>query len=223
MSLISYTLPCHKRESDLLACLPSVIVAANAAPPVEIVVVDYGCSEPLAPKLWYFARTLSEGVSLRTVRCEAQFYHMAHARNVAIRHAAGQIIVAFLADQTIQPGFFKYVREQMTPGRFLKWEETYIFHRQDIFAAGGFDQRFEFYGPEGKEAADRLQRRGLEQIDIMRSDLVSQVRTPNSEKLRNYRLPLSKREMHDQGMVYWRDNQVNGVTVANPDGWGSIA
>src|SRR5262245_58509676 len=78
---ISYTLPCHRREADLFTVLPSIIAAANASPPVEIVIVDYGNPEVLAPRVWPWLRECREGVSLVVPRIERDFFHMAHARN----------------------------------------------------------------------------------------------------------------------------------------------
>jgi hypothetical protein len=217
MSLISYTLPCHKRAADLMAVWPSVIAAAVQASPVEIVVVDYG------NPLWLELGPGAKGVTLRTVRCEAESFHMAHARNVGIQAARGDIIVAFLADQIISQTFFDDVRSALQPGTFLKWRETFAFWRDDIVAAGGFDERFEFYGPEGKELADRLERRGLRALPFPASCGISQIRTPNAEKVRHYRLKLSKVEMHERGMAIWRDTQARAVTVANEgQPWGQV-
>jgi hypothetical protein len=219
-SLVSYTLPCHKREADLMTVLPSVIAAANHAPPVEIVIVDYGCEPPLVPLVWPILSECDEGVSIRTKRVEAQHFHMAQARNIGIREARGQIVVAFLADQVVDREFFADVRQVLGPGMFLKWQETFAFHREDILAARGFDERFEFYGPEGKELADRLVRRGLTATGFPAGS-VTQIRTPNPEKTKHYRLPLSKREMHERGMAIWRENIQHGVTVANQGAeWG---
>jgi hypothetical protein len=216
VTLVSYTLPCHKREADLLAVLPTVVAAAIAAPPVEIVVVDYGCASPLR------AFPAVDGVAFRLVRVEAEYFHMAHARNVGIRSASGDIVVAFLADQTVTRSFFADVRRVLQPRTFLKWEETFAFNRDEVIAAGGFDERFELYGPEGKELTDRLLRGGLQVRDFA-PDTVSQIRTTNVEKVRNYRVKLTKSEMHHQGMAYWRDNQARGVTVANEGlEWGAL-
>jgi hypothetical protein len=215
--LVSYTLPCHKREADLLACLPSVITAALASPPVEIVVVDYGC----VPHLTAYQDSLWPDGLLRVVRVEAEHFHMAHARNVGIRQATGDVVVAFLADQVLQPSFFADVRALTKAGTYLKWHETFVFNRQEILDAGGFDERFELYGPEGKELHDRLQRRGLHAHRL--GSVVSQLRTSEVDKVRNYRLKASKHEMHHVGMAYWRDNQERGVTVANAGAeWGAV-
>lgn len=222
--LVSYTLPCHKREADLLTTLPSVIAAANAAPPVEIVVVDYGHPGTLVKAIWGLLPSCAEGVSLRTIRVEAEHFHMARARNVGIQRAQGQIIVAFLADQFVGLDFFKELRAALQPGTFLKWIETFAFWRDDIRAVCGFDERCEFYGPEGKELADRLQRHGVHVVKFPASCGIDQIKTPDSKKLQHYRLPLSKQEMHARGMDVWQENRINEVTVANQGKeWGQIA
>lgn len=210
--LISYTVPCHKRVDDLSAVWPSLLEAARACRPVEIVVVDYGNEPPMDDVL----------ADVRK-RVDATHFHMAHARNVGIRAASGDLIVAFLADQIVSPDFFHVVRELLKPGVFLKWFETFVFHRQDILDAGGFDERFEFYGPEGKELTDRLQRRGLRAVQIP-DRIVSQIPTPNADKVKHYREKLSKREMHLRGMEIWNENKAAGLTVANQGReWGACA
>ena len=203
--LVSYTLPCHKRESDLLKVLPSVIAAAEKAPPVEIIVVDYGNPEPLQ---------LPEGV--RVVRVERQHFHMAHARNVGIKAATGEIIVAFLADIAVRGDFFSRVREALTyhANMFLKQWEIFAFRREQILEAGGFDERFEFYGPEGKELVERLGRRGHYPVGFHRG-LISQIPTPDDMKVQHYRLHMSKHEMHQVGMSIWRANTKEQLMVAN--------
>lgn len=223
-NLVSYTLPCHKRDADLLATLPSVIAAANAHPPVEILIVDYGHPGTLVKAVWGFLKHCGEGVTLRTVRVEREFFHMAHARNVGIKRAAGNIVVAFLADQFVGPQFFAELRTHLKPGTFLKWIETFAFWKDDIWAAGGFDERMEYYGPEGKELSDRLQRRGLHVVKFPASCGIDQIKTPDSKKLAHYREPLSKQAMHERGMAVWRENQHNAVTVANQGrDWGLVA
>jgi len=139
--------------------------------------------------------------------------------------AAGSIIVAFLADILIDTAFFPVVRQRVVPGVVLKWFEIFALTRQDILAAGGFDERFEFYGPEGKELTERLERRGCA-VETFAGTMLDQIQTKYYDKVRHYRNPftdrsrLTRREMHHLGMDIWRQNTAAHVTVANPDGWG---
>lgn len=211
MRLISYSVPCHKRVEDLFATQHSVLVATTEYPNVEVIHVDYGNT----PSLWTYDWA-------KAVRVEADYFHMAHARNVGIKAATGDIIVAFLADQIVAPDFFSVIREQLEPGTFLKWFETFVFWREDILAAGGFDERFEFYGPEGKELTDRLQRRGLKVKPIPKR-IVSQIPTPDAKKVQHYREKLTKHQMHARGMAIWRENQAANLLVANQGvNWGAV-
>lgn len=190
--MISYTLPCHKRQEDLSLALQSVLLAQNTFDgEVEIVVADYGNPVPLMLPF-----------SVNRIVVPAPYFHMAHARNVGIRAAKGEIICAFVADQLLAPEFFTVVNGLLHPGSFLVWQETYVFYRNDILATGGFDERFELYGPEGKELAERLERRGLHKIKLPKN-LVAQLPTGYKSKLTNYAQPLSRREMHHIGMDVW--------------------
>lgn len=221
--LISYTVPCHKRETDLRRTLPSVIVAANAAPPVEIVIVDYGHPTPLTSVVWDHLGQCGAQVSMRVVRSEQLYFHMAHARNIGLRAALGRYVVLFLADQLLGPGFFPYVRERLRDrvDALLYWQETFAGHTDAIRAVGGFDERFEFYGPEGKELLDRWRRNGGVVEAFPRRRLIDQYPTPDVEKVRHYREPLSKCAMHARGMAIWQDNQARGVRIANEgQAWG---
>lgn len=217
MTLVSYTVPCHKRDEDLHAVLPSVLHAAAVGGPVEVTVVNYNSIPSLVLDNYW----VPDNASLTMSHVEADYFHMAHARNVGIKAATGDIIVAFLADQIISPDFFSVIREQLEPGTFLKWFETFVFWREDILAAGGFDERFEFYGPEGKELTDRLQRRGLKVKPIPKR-IVSQIPTPDAKKVQHYREKLTKHQMHARGMAIWRENQANNLLVANQGiEWGA--
>ena len=221
--LVSYTVPCHKRVTDLVTTLPSVMKAASAHPPVELVIVDYGNESSLTPLISHMIDEYETSASVVVRWVSRDYFHMAHARNVGIKSANGNLIVAFLADQMVSLDFFKVIREQMAAGYFMKWFETFVFNRQEILDAGGFDERFEFYGPEGKELTDRLQRRGLKVIPVPRR-VVSQIPTPDHLKVQNYREKLTKHQMHNIGMEIWKANQAEGLTVANQGReWGACA
>jgi hypothetical protein len=209
--MISYTMPCHKRQSDLDKALDALRTAIIRSPEhVEIVVADYGNSVSL---------TLSMGV--RRVLVTAPYYHMAHARNVGIRAARGNIVCAFVADQIVAPKFFSAIWNHLRPGTFLTWEETFVCYRDDLIAAGGFDERFELYGPEGKELTERLQRRGLYRLKIPKDSVVTQLPTSYKDKISNYAQKFTRREMHHIGMDTWAE--CSGQLVANAGKpWGGL-
>ena len=99
------------------------------------------------------------------------------------------------------------------------WNSLLVIHKEEFIDAGGFDERFEFYGPEDKEMVERLHRRGGKCGQYSRS-LISAIYTPNEKKIAGYRLKIGKREMHKRMMKYFMENRENKLLVANPDGWG---
>ena len=63
--LISICAPCHNRTYDLKKVLPTWIEAANASPPVEMVVLDYNSPDDLQSYMEEMKKVpLAEGNSL---------------------------------------------------------------------------------------------------------------------------------------------------------------
>jgi hypothetical protein len=228
--LISWCLPCHKRHADLFTTLPLVIAAANASPPVEIVIVDYGDQKPLG---WKVRELLGqhalrhENGCMVVVNRTYPYFHMAHARNVSIRSATGEVVVIASADIIPAVGLFAELRRRFarSGSRLLRpsngtYEGVIACYRDELVAAGGFDERIEFYGPEDKELSDRLDRRHVTQSEYP-SSMLAIIPTPEDVKVSHYRETRSKQSMHKHGMVAWRDNEARGVLVANEgQSWG---
>jgi hypothetical protein len=95
-----------------------------------------------------------------------------------------------------------------------------VVERQALIDAGGYDERFEFYGPEDEELNERLVRRGLVAQEI--PGMLSVIRTPNSQKTANYRVKMSKREMVVEMHKILDENRANHLMVANRGSeWGA--
>lgn len=221
--LISYCLPAHKRTDDLLAVMPSVVIAANQSPPVEIVIVDYGKQPPLAPLLKDFRKSLLPENKLKIkVYRKRKYYHMALARNLAIRAATGEYAVTTSTDVIPVPGFFSSVRKSLseTGAAYLRSLNDFcigiiVCSRKELVAVGGYDERFEFYGPEDKDLLRRLARKGVKVEYYDLHNLISLIPTPDDMKVANYRLKLSKREMSARGKEILLQNDAVGLIVAN--------
>jgi hypothetical protein len=221
--LISYVVPCHKREADLLACLPYVHAAAAASPPVEILVVDYGNPEPLV---------IPDVVTV--VDRKHPHFHLARSRNVGIRASTGDFVIGSNADVAPSAAFFSAIRSKLTPGIVWLSPEglnphgrgaypwATVCERGELIAAGGYDERIEFYGRDDKDLWARLKRRGAPHVEWCPSDhILKMLRTSNAAKVANYRLLLSKAKMMSIAKKVMLQNLQEGRLTAN-DGkrWG---
>jgi hypothetical protein len=93
-------------------------------------------------------------------------------------------------------------------------EGVVVLPKEEFISAGGYDERFEFYSPEDKDLYHRLIRRGLKPL-VLRWKYLSAIYTPDTEKTKNYRLPLSKREMAKRMAPIYHENMEKYTLVAN--------
>jgi predicted glycosyltransferase involved in capsule biosynthesis len=91
--------------------------------------------------------------------------------------------------------------------------------REEFIDAGGFDERFEYYGKEDKDMILRLQRRG-KKFAHSPLGLVEAIYTPKAEKYRNIRSGHSRRWVETYSKSIYEENIANEVLVTNKDGWG---
>jgi hypothetical protein len=226
--VISYCVPCSRRVGNLVQSLPAIVVAANVSPPVEIMVLDYANESPLDPVLDEARGWLVAGNTL-VVPCYRgrPYYHMAHARNLAAKLSTGEYLIQVNTDTRPTAGYFEMIRARleetgavwMEPHRRLKG--IIVIRRDEFLAAGGYDERFEFYGSEDAELRKRLWRRGSARSKYP-DGYLEETYTPDEVKVLNYRLPLSKREMHRLGMLVYDENNERGLLVANEGlDWGA--
>lgn len=221
--VISYCIPIKNRLHDLKKSMVKVVAAARKSPPVEIVILDYDSDDGLKE----YVKTLpclENGNSIVYIKHpNHKYYHMAHARNLSMLAGSGEYLVGANADNLLSEYFFQVIRALIADGAIWMTPSSFtsllICQKKEFIDAGGFDERFEFYGPEDKEIVERLERRGKKHKRYSRS-LIPAIRTRISEKKKNYRLKLSRKQMHDMMMKYLLENRANNVLVANPDGWG---
>lgn len=220
--LISYCVPCHKRFEDLALSWPTAKAAAKQSPPVELVLVDYANEALIDGDTW---DSQDETPTCTVVYRGRSYYHMAHARNLSICAATGDYVMIGSADFILSPRIFEHIRMVLrkTAAIWLqpaRLKGAIVCDRLALVDAGGYDERFEFYGPEDKELAGRLTRRyGAPQT--YDADLLSVIPTPDALKIQGYRLPLTKREMHEHGLPVLRESERGSVFEANKGyGWG---
>lgn len=226
---ISYTIPVHKRTQDFIASLPDVVLAANASPPVQIIVVDYGEQPPLEPLIAPHRNQLIAPSYFTVVEYrKRQHYHMGHARNLSIRAAEGAYTVISSADVYPRPHFFSTVRQQLLSSQadYLRsMTNGYIgvvTVRTDLLVAtGGFDERFECWGREDKDLLGRFIRRGMSVSYYDLDDLIILNVTPPGVRRKNYRL--GEHACKKLRNAVYEENLRNQVLTVN-DGvaWGSL-
>jgi len=229
--MFSWTIPCHKRLPQLLQSLPGLVAAANADPPVEIVIVDYGDQPALEPELLPILANLSpENRALTVFYRGRPYYHAGHARNLSIRASTGDYVIISSTEITPAVGYFRHLREQLAAAnaKWLACDSRYVgvlvIDRLELIAAGGYDERFEFYGGDDKDLRERLRRRRLPEGYYCGEDWLTMTRTYNADKVRNYRLPLTKTAMMMAGSAIFKENREQGVLVANEGlDWGKLS
>jgi hypothetical protein len=200
--------------------------AADASPPVEIAVLDFNSRESLADWINGLAWEPRNGNILTFSRYEGhRHYHMALAYNMAVRRSHGEWVAVMGTDAMLAEGYVIALRELIAKGvdfvRSRSYRGIIAISRDEFIAAGGYDERFEFYMGEDKELEARLRRRGLK-LGLLPNGLVGVRRTPERLKLENYASTLTKREMMEFGARIRKANAKAGLLVANEGmEWGA--
>lgn len=221
--LISLCTPVMNRTSDLKKAMHARILAARASPPVEFVILDYNSRDDLAE--YVTTLELPEGITLTYRKYTGRdHYHQAHAYNLAVLAGSGEYFSLMGADTYPLGEYFDVVRD--LAGRGYIWMEDARYkgaiacQKAEFVSAGGFDERFEFYGPEDRDLAVRLAFRGAKKSTLPRG-LIGNFPTADAKKMENYRVQMPKLYSSREMRVYFEDNVKRRVTTANPEGWGS--
>jgi glycosyltransferase involved in cell wall biosynthesis len=215
--LISLCIPCMNRLHDLKKTLPLTLIAAQASPPAEVVVLDYNSSDGLNE----YAQDKPITFASYTGR---EHYHMAHAYNLAAKSSKGDYIVIMGADAVLSHQYVVALRWLIEQGCVWMRARHYCgivcIQRAEFLAMGGYDERFQYYMGEDKELESRLKRREAK-FGLVPDGLVSVIRTPARQKLVNFGSELTKREMMTMGAQLRKEINRADAIVANEDGeWG---
>lgn len=214
------------RTHYLKEVLPLSIEAANMSPPIEFVIVNYDSPDDLDEYIKTVPDMLKNGNYLTYVKVEDKpNFHMAHARNVAIKSSTGDYVIISGTEIGFKPEFFPYIREKLNTGlTYLnpaRWGALIVCERNLAIEMGGFDERFEMYGPEDKDFCARVYRRGIP-FNKYPVELSWCLRQTMEERYRHYRLRSYKhisKIMHD----IYDENNANNVLVVNEGiEWGKI-
>lgn len=216
------------RIGDLKRALPSMILAANASPPVEIVILDYNSNEEVAEALGDAWMQLVDGNKIVCARYEGrEHYHIAHAWNLAVKGSKGDYIAIMGADAIPSENYVIEARKLIADGciwmRGRHYKGILVCQRKEFMDAGGYDERLEYYSGEDKEFEARLRRRGSK-FGLMPDGAVHVLRTARRAKTSNFGTDMTKREMMEFGSRIRAENAKRDLLIANEGKeWGAWA
>ena len=209
------------RTYDLKKVMPCVIEAASYSPPVEIAILDYNSQDDLVEYIDYVIRELKmDGCYISYKKYDGRdHYHMAHARNLSVLASRGEYAVISSADIIVADNYFAIIREAvLNDNIWMHHKRRFVgvitVERDEFIDAGGFDERFEFYGKEDKDLLLRLKRRGKKHKQLP-TKLLSLIPTPKEDKFKNYRLGVTRQQMGKIAKRIYEENIENEVLVAN--------
>jgi hypothetical protein len=216
------------RLDDLRQVMPARIAEANASPPVELCILDCNSTDGLRDymeELIEIARFVPGSSIVYKLIEGRNYWHMAKGKNMATLMGKGEYLITMNADDAPQPGFINAIRDAVDHdyvwGYVDRLCSTIFYHSVDFVAAGGYDERFELYGPEDRDLQHRLRLLyGFERV--LPNHLLRNIYTPDDKKVANYRIEGNKHSMHKLMNPYYLENTRNGVLVANKGKeWGN--
>jgi len=224
--IISICIPCKNRTHDLIKIIPSLLAAARLSPPIEIMILDYNSEDNLAD---YVKELKSKDFGKDNFISYAKFtgrktYHMAHAYNLAVRCSVGEVNIILGTDIIVSIDYLKFIREAFEKEGVvwacpLDLKGIIACTKQEFSDTGGYDERFEFYGPEDRELDSRLRRRGGK-FKSVPNQMLKEIVTSRNEKFANYR-PISHPKRKQLMRSVLKENSENNVLVVNKTtGWG---
>lgn len=219
--IISFIVPCMNRTHALKKTMPYMLEEASSSPPVEICILDYNSQDDLAEFVATTKETtkLAEGNMISYHRFTGrEHYHLAHAYNLCVMLSAGNYFVKAGTDGVFKNGYVQALRKMIAQGciwmRARHKKGIICCQKAEFVNAGGFDERFEFYGGEDRDLENRLKRRAGWPC-IVPDGTIDTVRTSKSEQVANYRGNMTKMEMCIRAKEIREENDRLGILVAN--------
>ena len=165
MKRLSFCITCMGRLHHLRQTLPKNLAWTTHLPEVEFVLLNY--SSPDALEDWAkveLAEAIQRGQVVYYRADGFTHFRMAHAKNIAHRLAAGEIVCNLDADNFLGTGFAEFLLETFGSGERIfarspvsKGTHGRIaFRKADWMALGGYDERVSHGW--GFEDQDRIQR-----------------------------------------------------------------
>lgn len=206
------------RTHDLKISLPAMLESCSLSVPSEISIINYNSKDDLDD--WIKTVVVPDGVELVYKKYTGrEHYHMAHARNLSVLNSTGEYIIIGSADMVPHSDFISTVRGMIEENGYVWMQDMehkgfIVCQRDEFVLAGGYDERFEFYGPEDRDIALRLFRRGGKFGRIERGH-IDLIRTRKRDKYTHYRPGVTKEEMSRHGHEIAERNFIKYVLEAN--------
>lgn len=176
---ISFCTVCMNRLRHLQQTLPQNIEDNLDYPHVEFVVLDYNSQDGMESWILEEMKPYIDRGILTYLRVdEPPYFHRSHSRNVAFKHATGDIVVNIDADNYIGKGFAWYLNEQFSAeeNMFIIPEDTpsdgagsfgkVSLKKEDFLAIRGYDEQISGWGFEDVDFYTRLKAYGLQERHI---------------------------------------------------------
>jgi hypothetical protein len=197
------------RAQHLKLTLPRNLADNASYENAVFVVLDYGSQDDLNDYIWtHHRRELESGRLALYHFHDGGPFRMAHAKNMAHRLGileGAEILVNLDADNYTGPYFAHYVADEFRiETKIFMWARMIkegpdrlsrgisgriVVTRKAFEIAGGYDERFETWGPDDKDFNFRLQRLGFVACEIDRKFLAS---VPHNEKMRFREYPQAR-------------------------------
>lgn len=200
---IVFCTTCKGRAQHIKQTLPENLADNADYPNVRFVILDYNSPDDLVPylKAEHGDLIVSGRLAVYSYLTTGPF-HMAHAKNMAHRlgiHEGADILVNLDADNFTGPGFASYIAEQfaLCEGCFL-WAEMIkgvlprgihgriVVSKHAFLNAGGYDEKFNCWGPDDKDFNGRLRRLGYIPVPILRRFLERGVNHNDKMRFKEY-------------------------------------
>lgn len=205
--MIVFCTTCKGRAQHIELTLPKNLEDNKDYDGVKFVILDYNSPDHLVSYLkTHHKRDMDSGRVVLYRFWESGPFRMAHAKNMAHRlgiREGADILVNLDADNYTGDGFAGYVANQFASARtgedpflYAKWNQEMrlpkgasgriVVTPQSFLKVGGYDEKYETWGPDDKDFSARLSRLGCTPIEIERRYL-QVVLHNNKMRFRDYK------------------------------------
>jgi hypothetical protein len=214
--MIALCTTCKGREQHLKQTLPKNLADNADYPDCKFIVLDYGSPGDVLEYLrTQHAGAIAAGrlVVYSFPYAAGEPFHMAHAKNMAHRcgmREGADILVNLDADNYTGPGFAAWIASQFQQPNIFTWaglirgqgrrlrgtSGRIAVTARAFLLAGGYDEKYDTWGPDDKDFNARLQTLGFSAVETPRLYLESVVHT---DGLRFKEYPHARQEAGESG------------------------